>query len=222
MEWGPILLSLQLALLTTALLLVIALPLAWWLSETRSPVKPVIETLVTLPLVLPPTVLGFYMLVAFSPNSGLGAWLDRVLGLRLVFSFEGLVVASVIYSLPFMVQPLQSGLSQLPKQLKEASYMLGKSKSTTFFKVLLPNIKSALLTGIVLSFAHTLGEFGVVLMIGGNIPDTTRVASIAIYDQVEALNYANAHWYSLILLGLTFSIVLTVYLIIGKQSRLLR
>jgi len=168
-----------------------------------------------MPLVLPPTVLGFYLLIAFSPSGTFGNWVNEWLGLRLIFSFEGLVIASIIYSLPFMIQPIQAGLTGLPKQYKEVSYVLGKSRYTTLYKVLLPNIKPALLTGIVLSFAHTIGEFGVVLMIGGNIPGETKVASIAIYDEVEALNYDTANTYSLILLAITFFILLGVYLING-------
>ena len=158
-----------------------------------------------MPLVLPPTVLGFYLLIAFSPSFFFGQWLDEWFDLRLVFSFEGLVVASVLYSLPFMVHPIQAGFSNLSASLTEASFVLGKSKTTTLFKVLLPNIKPSLLTGVVLAFAHTIGEFGVVLMIGGNIPDKTRVASIAIYDEVESLNYGAANAYSLILFTVTTS-----------------
>ncbi len=215
MIWEPIILTFKLALITTLALIVIGLPLAYWLSETRSRIKPVVETLVSMPLVLPPTVLGFYLLVAFSPSYALGRWLDEHLNLQLVFTFEGLVIASVIYSLPFMVQPLQSGLSNLPPSLKEASYLLGKSKATTLFRVLLPNMKSSLLTGLVLTFAHTIGEFGVVLMIGGNIPGRTKVASIAIYDEVESLNYGLANTYSLFLFVVTFVILLVVYLFNG-------
>lgn len=215
MDWGPLILTFKLALVTTVLLLFVGIPIAYWLAYSKSKIKPIIETLVSMPLVLPPTVLGFYLLVAFSPNNAVGNWLNEWLGLRLIFSFEGLVLASILYSLPFMVQPIQSGLAALPKQLKEASYVLGKSKLRTIFKILLPNIKPALLTGVVLSFAHTVGEFGVVLMIGGNIPGKTKVTSIAIYDEVEALNYDTANIYSLILLGVTFSILLIVYLING-------
>ncbi|MBC9796895.1 molybdate ABC transporter permease subunit [Sinomicrobium weinanense] len=215
MEWGPIILTLKLAAATTAILFVLAVPLAYWLSRTTSRIKPVVEALVSMPLVLPPTVLGFYMLLAFSPQNAFGDWLDKWLGIQLVFSFAGLVLASVLYSLPFMVHPIQSGLSSLPNTLSEASYTLGKSKWTTLRKVLLPNIRPSLLTGIVLSFAHTMGEFGVVLMIGGNIPGKTRVASIAIYDEVEALNYGAANGYSLILLALSFITLLVVYLING-------
>lgn len=215
MIWQPIILTFELALVTTAILFVLSVPLAYWLSYTHSRVKPVIETIVSMPLVLPPTVLGFYLLVAFSPSNALGQWLDENLNLRLVFSFEGLVVASIIYSLPFMVQPIQSGLSNLPVALSEASFVLGKSKWKTLVKVLLPNIKPSLLTGLVLSFAHTIGEFGVVLMIGGNIPGKTRVASIAIYDEVESLNYGLANKYSLFLFAVTFIILLIVYLFNG-------
>ena len=214
-EWQPIWLTFKLALVTTLVLLLLSIPLSLWLVNTRSKLKPIIATLVSMPLVLPPTVLGFYFLIAFSPGNSFGQWLDDWFGLQLVFSFTGLVVASVIYSLPFMVHPVQAGLSSLPPSLTEASYVLGKSKWSTLLKVQLPNIRSSILTGIILAFAHTVGEFGVVLMIGGNIPGSTRVASIAIYDEVEALNYGSANFYSAILFGITFSILLIVYLING-------
>jgi molybdate transport system permease protein len=216
LEWTPLLITVRLAFITTLILGVISIPIAHWLAFTKSKVKPIIETLVSMPLVLPPTVLGFYLLLAFSPSNAFGAWLDSTLGLRLIFSFEGLVVASLIYSLPFMVHPLQSGFSQIPGSIIDAAYVLGKSKFVTLQKVLLPNIRPAILTGIVLTFAHTIGEFGVVLMIGGNIPGETKVASIAIYDEVESLNYANANTYSLILFSLAFVILLSVYLINGR------
>ena len=212
LDWEPLLLTFKLAVITTILLFIIGLPLAYWLAFTKSKFKAVIETLVSMPLVLPPTVIGFYLLVSFSPSNTFGGWLQDFIGLQLVFSFEGLVLGSIIYSLPFMVHPLQSGLSNLPSSLKEMSYILGKTKTTTLFKVLLPNIKPSLITGIVLSFAHTIGEFGVVLMIGGNIPGKTKVASIAIYNEVEALNYANANMYSIVLFTITFAILLLVYL----------
>lgn len=215
LDWGPIFLTLKLSAIATLILLVISIPLAYWLAYSKKRVKPIIETLVSMPLVLPPTVLGFYLLVVFSPNNFLGALLDDWFGLKLIFSFEGLVLASIIYSLPFMVQPIQSGFANLPPNLSEASYVLGSSKFKTLIKVLLPNIKSSLLTGIVLTFAHTIGEFGVVLMIGGNIPDKTRVASIAIYDEVESLNYAAANQYSLILFSIAFLILLSVNLFNG-------
>lgn len=212
MNWNPIILTFQLASVTTFLLFFIALPLSYWLAHTQNKCKPFIETLVSMPLVLPPTVLGFYFLIAFSPSNAFGNWLNEHLGIKLVFSFSGLVIASILYSLPFMVHPIQSGLANLPSSLREASLLLGKSKTTTLMKVLLPNCKASLLTGIVLSFAHTIGEFGVVLMIGGNIPGQTKVASIAIYDEVEALNYSSANWYALILFVSTFLILLFVYL----------
>lgn len=215
MDWGPIILTFKLALVTTSILLVVSIPLAYWLAYTKNKFKPIFETLVSMPLVLPPTVLGFYLLIAFSPSFFFGQWLDEWFGLRLVFSFEGLVIASVLYSLPFMVHPIQAGFSNLSSSLTEASFVLGKSKTTTLFKVLLPNIKPSLLTGLVLSFAHTIGEFGVVLMIGGNIPDKTKVASIAIYDEVESLNYDAANSYSLILFAVSFIVLLSVYLVNG-------
>ncbi len=215
MDWTPISLTIKLASITTLVLLIISIPMGKWLAFTKSRVKPFMETLVSMPLVLPPTVLGFYLLLVFSPDSQLGQVLEQWFGLRLAFSFPGLVIASVIYSLPFMVHPIQSGLTSLAPSLLDASKVMGKSYLTTLFKVELPNIKPSLLTGIVLSFAHTVGEFGVVLMIGGSIPDRTRVASIAIYDEVEALNYGAAHQYSLILLTLAFLVLLVVYLVNG-------
>ena len=210
-DWQPLWLTFQLAAITTLLLLLIGVPLAWWLARMTGRAKPVLETLVAMPLVLPPSVLGFYLLLAFSPQNAFGRWLEQWLQIKLVFSFEGLVIGSIIFSLPFMVQPVQAGLQGLPPSLAEASRTLGKSELHTFFRVLLPNIKPALLSGTVLSFAHTVGEFGVVLMIGGNIPGVTRVASLAIYDEVETLNYAAAHFYAAVLFVLSFVILLTVY-----------
>lgn len=211
MDWEPIWLTFRLAGITTVLLLIIGIPLAAWLSATKIKIKPLIEALISMPLVLPPSVLGFYFLLAFSPNGTLGQWLERYFSLRMVFSFEGLVLASILYSLPFMVHPIQAGLENLPPSWSEASYTLGKSRTTTLFRVLLPNIKPALLTGIVLSFAHTIGEFGLVLMIGGNLPGQTRVASIAIYDEVEMLHYEAAHAYAALLLVLSLLILVLVY-----------
>lgn len=211
-ELQPIILSLELAATATVLLFFIAVPVAYWLAEKDFKLKPVVSAIISMPLVLPPTVLGFYLLVAFSPNYFFGGIIEKIFNIRLVFSFEGLVLASMIYSFPFMVNPVQSGLENLPLSLKEASYTLGKSKFHTLIEVLLPNIKPSLLTGIVLSFAHTIGEFGIVLMIGGNIPGKTRVASLAIYDQVESLNYHNANVYALTLFVITFLILLTVYI----------
>ncbi len=215
MDWEPLILTFKLAIVTTILLFFLSIPLAYWLVRSRSRVKPVIETLVSMPLVLPPTVLGFYFLVAFSPGNAFGSWLNEWVGIKLVFSFTGLVIASVIYSLPFMVHPIQAGLSGLDSAYSEAAYVMGKSRLTTLWKVELPNIKKSLLTGIVLAFAHTVGEFGVVLMIGGSIPGKTKVASIAIYEEVEALNYGAANRYSMVLFILTFCILLSVYLVNG-------
>jgi len=211
--WQTLGLTFQLAAITTLILLLIGIPLAYFLANSNSRLKPVLEAFISMPLVLPPTVLGFYLLILLSPESMVGRWFLDTFDVRLVFSFAGLVLGSIIYSLPFMVHPIQSGFENLPKSFSEAAYTLGKSKVETLFKVLLPNIKPALLTGIVLSFAHTVGEFGVVLMIGGNIPNQTKVASIAIYDEVEGLNYAVANQYALILFLFSFVILLMVYLV---------
>lgn len=212
-DWQPLLLTFKLASLTTAILLGVGVPFAWWLANTRIRLKPVVEALVAMPLVLPPSVLGFYLLLAFSPQHWFGHWLDRVAGLRLAFSFEGLVAASVIFSFPFLVHPIQAAFQNLPRSLVEAAQVLGKSPWKIFLRVVLPNIKPALLSGTVLAFAHTVGEFGVVLMIGGNLPQETRVASIAIYDEVESLNYAAANFYAGSLFLLSFAILLLVYFI---------
>lgn len=203
-------LTFKLAAITTAILLLIAIPLASFLVFSKIRFKSILETIVSMPLVLPPSVLGFYLLLAFSPVSTIGSFLvDH--GIRLAFSFEGLVISSVLFSLPFMVHPIQSALAQVPLSIFEASYTLGKSKLQTMLRVILPSIRHGLISGIVLAFAHTVGEFGVILMIGGNIPDETRVASIAIYDEVESLNYAMAHQYALTLFVVTFAILLLVY-----------
>ena len=211
MDLNPIWLTLKLAGITTLLLLTIGLPVAWWLSKGRSVFKVILEAVITMPLVLPPSVLGFYLLIAFSPQHGVGKWLLQTFNIQFVFSFQGLVLASVIYSMPFMIGPVKSALQQLPVSLSQASYSLGKTKWQTFLSVLLPNIKPSLLTAAVLTFAHTLGEFGVVLMIGGNIPNVTRVASIAVYDSVEQMDYSSAGVYSLILFSLTFVLVVSVF-----------
>lgn len=219
MDWQPLLLTFKLATITSLILLVIALPMAYWLAFGKFKARGVFEAIIGMPLVLPPSVIGFYLLLAFSPSHWFGAWIESVLGLRLVFSFPGLVIASIIYSLPFMIYPIRAGLQSLPASLREAAYVLGKSRWETFFKILLPNCKSALLTAFVLTFAHTIGEFGVVLMIGGNIPGVTKVASVAIYNEVEALNYPAANQYALVLFIVTFAILLIVYSI---NNRLLR
>jgi molybdate transport system permease protein len=211
MDLNPVWLTLKLACITTLLLLAVGLPAAWWLSKGRSIFKIILEAVITMPLVLPPSVLGFYLLLAFSPQHGAGKWLQHVFNVQFVFSFQGLVLASIIYSMPFMIGPIKSALQQLPLSLSQASYSLGKTKWQTFIKVLLPNIKPSLFTAIVLTFAHTLGEFGVVLMIGGNIPNVTRVASIAVYDSVEQMDYHSANVYSFILFAITFVLVAGVF-----------
>lgn len=218
-DWTPLLLTFKLAAVTTLILCVIGVPFAWWLAYTRFRLKPALEALVAMPLVLPPSVLGFYLLLAFSPNNWFGHFVESFAGVRLAFSFEGLVLASVIFSFPFLVHPVQSGFQSLPASLAEAAYTLGKSRWQTFLHVLLPNIKPSLLAGAVLAFAHTIGEFGVVLMIGGNLQGETRVASIAIYDEVESLNYAAANFYALVLFAVCFAILLTVYVV---NKRLIR
>ncbi len=195
----PLYLTLKLAGLTTAILYAVGLPAAWFLSQSRMRLKPVLEAVLALPLVLPPSVLGFYFLLAFSRKGWLGGLWEELFDHQLAFSFDGLVLGSVIFSLPFMVHPLQAGFNAVPRNLSEASYSLGKSKFVTIAKVILPSMKSSLLTGGVLAFAHTVGEFGVVLMIGGSIDGKTKVASIAIYDLVESLDYQSAHIYALCL-----------------------
>jgi molybdate transport system permease protein len=212
-------LTFELAAVTTFILLFIGIPLGYFLSQTKSKLKPVIETFVSMPLVLPPSVLGFYLLLAFSPKNAFGEFLQEKFDIRLVFSFEGLVIASIIFSLPFMVHPIQSGFSSLSSSLKEASYTLGKSRFETLWFVLLPNIRPSLLTASVITFAHTIGEFGVVLMIGGNIAGETKVASIAIYDEVESLNYEVANQYALTLFIITFAILLFVYAVNKQMVR---
>jgi molybdate transport system permease protein len=208
----------KLALSTTLILTGIGLPVANWLAFSRFRFKPVIEALVSMPMVLPPSVIGYYMLVIYSPRNWFGKWMYETFDLRLAFSFEGVLISSVIFSLPFMVQPLQNGLRSLPDSLREASYTLGKSKTVTFFRVLLPNIKPSVITAIALTFAHTVGEFGIVLMVGGNMPGKTRVASIAIYDEVQALNYDNANRYALILFMVSMVLLTTIYSVNKKQE----
>ena len=219
-DFAPFLLSFKLAGVTTLILFIFSLPLAWWLSQTTAKSKPVIEAITALPIVLPPSVLGFYLLVVLSPNSAVGGFFEDLLGVKLVFSFTGLVVASCFYSLPFMVQPLQSGFEALNKHMIEASYLAGKSKMQTVLKVALPNIKPSLITALIITFAHTVGEFGVVLMVGGSIPEETKVASVAIYEMVEMMEYGQAHIYSGIMLGMSFVVLLSVYIFNHKQKKI--
>ena len=193
MDWMALLLTLKLAAISTLILLLIGLPLAAWLAASRWPGRSVVEALVALPLVLPPTVIGFYLLLALSPNSWFGGSWEQLTGQRLAFSFTGLVIGSVLYSLPFVVQPLQQGFERLPQSLLEAAAVLGATPVDRLFSVVLPLLAPSLLIATVLGFAHTVGEFGVVLLVGGNIPGETRVLSIALFDHIETLDYAAAH-----------------------------
>ncbi|RLA70715.1 MAG: molybdate ABC transporter permease subunit [Epsilonproteobacteria bacterium] len=219
-DLGPFLLSFKLAGVTTLILFVIALPLSWYLSQTESRSKPVLEALTALPIVLPPSVLGFYILIVLSPNSAVGGFFEDLFGVKLVFTFTGLVVASCFYSLPFMVQPLQSGFEALNKHMLEASYLAGKSKLQTVWYVALPNIKPSLITALIITFAHTVGEFGVVLMVGGSIPGETKVASVAIYEMVEVMEYGQAHIYSAIMVLMSFMVLMAVYIFNHKQKKI--
>ncbi len=205
-------LTVRLAVVTTGILMLIGTPIAWWLSRTRSRLKPAIEAVIALPLVLPPTVLGFYLLIAMSPDGWLGGFWMAATGDSLSFSFMGLVIGSVIYSFPFMIQPLQTAFEMTARSSMQAAASLRASPLDAFFTVAVPMSARGFVTAAVLSFAHTLGEFGVVLMVGGNIPDRTRVASIEIYENVESLNYADAHALSLILLAVSFVVLLGVYI----------
>ena len=213
-------LTLKLATLTTAILLVIGTPLAWNLSHTRGWWRGPVNAIVTLPFVLPPTVLGFYLLILMGPNGPIGKFCHWVGIPALPFSFAGLLVASVIYSLPFVVQPLQNSFETIGRQPLEAAATLRASPLDTFFSVILPMAKSGYLTAIVMGFAHTVGEFGVVLMIGGNIPEKTRVLSVSIYDHVEALEYAQAHWLSAGMLVFAFLVLLALYLLNPNKRRI--
>lgn len=205
-------LTLQVATLTTAILLLVGVPLAWWLARTRSWIKAPLTAVVALPIVLPPSVLGFYLLVAMGPNGPVGQW-TQALGMGLLpFSFSGLVVASVFYSLPFMVQPVHNAFEAMGRRPLEVAASLRASPLDTFFSVVLPLCRPGLLTGTVMSFAHTVGEFGVVLMVGGNIPGETRVASVQIYDHVEALEYGDAHRLAAVLLLFSFGVLLALQL----------
>ena len=205
-----LLLSFKLASITTLVLLPIGIGMGYYLAYARHKFKLIIETLIWLPLILPPTVLGFYLLLSFSPNYWFGASLKEYFGIQLTFSFLGIVIGSVIFSLPFMINPIKNALASLPPNLKEASYTLGKGRIYTLFFVLLPNITSSILLAIITTFAHTIGEFGVVIMLGGDIAGVSRVASIAIYTQAEQLNYSTAHAYALFLTITSFALLLVV------------
>ena len=218
--FGPLWLSAQLAAVTMVLLIILGTPLAWWLSQTESRWKPAAQAVVAMPIVLPPTVLGFYLLILLGPQGAIGSWWVQLTGSTLTFSFTGLVIASCIYSLPFAVQPLQNAFESVPQQTLEFAWTQGASKVDAFFSVAVPLSVRGFVAAAVLSFAHTLGEFGVVLMVGGNIPGETRVISIAIYDQVEMLNYSSAHQMSLMLIVFAFCVLLAMYLVNRRWSRL--
>jgi molybdate transport system permease protein len=210
-DWAALRLSVELAALTTLVLALLGLPLAYWLAYSNWRYKFLVEAVVALPLVLPPTVLGFYVLVAIGPRSPLGRLYGDVFGASLPFSFQGLLLASVLYSLPFAVQPFSAALHGVDRRLIEAAWCLGASRLRTFARVVVPLARRGLLAGVVLSFAHTLGEFGVVLMVGGNLPGVTRTVSISIYDHVQALDYAAAGATSLLLLGVSFAVLAVTY-----------
>jgi molybdate transport system permease protein len=216
MDLAPFWLSIRLAVTVTVILLALGMPLAWWLARTQSAARPMVEAVVSLPLVLPPTVLGFYLLILLGPRGPLAPLLEA-LDLRLVFSFTGLVIGSVIYSLPFVVNPLKNTFQEIPEGQLETAATLGAPPLDRFFTVVLPLSASGAVTAAVMGFAHTIGEFGVVLMIGGNIPGETQVLSVAIYDHVEQLDYAQAHVYSAGLL--LFSMAVLVFLYTSKAAR---
>lgn len=216
MNWTAIGVTFKLAALTALILLVIGLPLAYWLSFSRRRWKFLVESVVALPLVLPPTVLGFYILVAIGPHSPVGRFYTDLVGHPLPFTFEGLLVASLLYSLPFAVQPFATAFDQVDRRLIETSWTLGVSRLATFFRLIVPLSTAGVVTGFVLSFAHTLGEFGVVLMVGGNIEGETRTVSIDIYDEVQALNYAGAAKTALFLLAVSYAVLLAVYAVNRK------
>ena len=211
MDWAPLWLTMQLAGVTVVVLLLVGTPVAWWLAFTRSKFRTLIEAIVALPIVLPPTVLGFYLLVALGPHGLIGGPWKDLTGSALSFTFTGLVIASTFYSLPFVVQPLHGAFEAVGKKPLEAAWSLGASRLDAFFTVASPMAVRGYLSAVVLGFAHTLGEFGVVLMVGGNIPGVTKVLSIAIYDHVEVLEYTQAHFLSAVLLIFSFFILAIVY-----------
>lgn len=218
MDWNPFWLTLKLAGFTTVLLLIAGIPLAYYLAFSKSKWRIPLQTLVSMPLVLPPSVLGFYLLIAFSPRFWFGAMIESWFDTRLVFSFTGLLIGSFIFSLPFMVNPLRTGFSSVHRSLIEAAQTLGKSKRTILYRVLLPNMRPAIVTASIMTFAHTVGEFGVVLMIGGSIPEKTKVASIALFEAVEQMNYTAAHIYALVLVIFSWCVLFGIHVIESKST----
>ncbi len=219
MEASPFIVSLRLGAWVTAILLVIAFPLAWFLARSRKPWAIALESLATLPLVLSPTVLGFYLLSAMSPRSSVGAFLLSAFGLRLAFSFEGIVLGGCVSGLPFMLTALKAGISGVSRSLVEASYSLGKGRVETALRVVIPNMKGAFASGLATTFAHAIGEFGIVLMIGGSIPGVTRTVSIAVYERVEALDFAGARSYALILVVASYVTMLALNALHRAEAR---
>ncbi len=220
MNWQPLWLSFELALTTMLLLLLIATPLAWFLAFTRMRGRGVLEAVFAMPLVLPPTVLGYFVLIAIGGRSPVGQWYQEIFGSTFVFSFAGLVFASILYSLPFAVQPMQNAFESLARELSEVSRTLGLNAWQSFFRVMLPGARVGVITGAVLAFAHTVGEFGVVLMVGGSIPGKTKVASIAIYEHVENMEYGEANAMALVLLAFSFVVLSVVYHYNRRLSRM--
>lgn len=220
MNWEAIVTTLKLATATATVLAIIGLPISYWVAFSKWRWKFLVEAIVALPLVLPPTVLGFYVLVAMGPHSPFGHWYEALTGHGLAFTLEGLVVASTLYSLPFAVQPVAAAFRTIDRRMIEASWTLGVSSWGTFFRVIVPQAKAGLIAGFVLSFAHTVGEFGVVLMVGGNIPGVTRTISIHVYDEVQSLNYASAAMTSFALLLFSFLILSIVYSITPRRGRI--
>lgn len=211
MDWTALALSLRLAAVTTVILLALSVPLAWWLATTRWRWRHVVDALVAMPMLLPPTVLGYYLLIALGPRSPVGALLTRLTGASLPFTFPGLVVGSVLYSLPFAVQPMRASFARVDRELVEAAWCLGASRARTFARVVLPLSRAGVVAAAVLTFVHTLGEFGVVLMLGGNLPGRTRTVSVAIYDQVQSLDYAAANRTAGVLVALSFALLALTY-----------
>ena len=217
--YGPLWLSAQLAFVTTVILLLLGAPLAWWLAHTKTRAKPIVQAIVAMPIVLPPTVLGFYLLILLGPRGAVGGWWVSLTGNALTFSFTGLLIASCLHSLPFAVQPLQNAFEAVPRQTLERAWTLGATRLDAFFSVAVPLSVRGFISAAVLAFAHTLGEFGVVLMVGGNIPGETRMVSIAIYDHVETLNYGAAHQLSLVLLAFAFIVLLAMFALNQRWRR---